>query len=120
MYLAIRESLGPLSARKSRSARKWWISWIASPIRAEMRARYGSFIWPLAPVASLPMSLIFSFCTGSTTFLAALLYLAIFTFLYITQYGPSVPSLQRQLALGFNLGQAYQDLHRVSFPGHAV
>ena len=64
------------------------------------------------------MPAIFSFRTlaSSTTFFAALLYLVIFTFLYITQYGPSVPPLQRQPALGFDLGQAYQDLHRVSFP----
>ena len=65
-------------------------------------------------------SSIFSFHTGPTTVLASLLYLAIFTSVYITQYGPSVPSLQRRPALGFNLGHAYQDLHRVSFPGHAV
>jgi hypothetical protein len=28
--------------------------------------------------------------------------------------------LQRQHALGFNLGHAYEDLHRISFPGRAV
>ena len=71
-------------------------------------------------VSSVLHMSVFSFRTGSTTFFAVLIYLPIFTFLYTTQYGPSVPPLQRQLALGPNLGQAYQDLHRVSFLGHAI
>ena len=58
--------------------------------------------------------------SASATLLASLLYLSIFTFLYITQYGPSIPPLQRQHALGFNLGHAYKDLHRVCFPNRVL
>jgi hypothetical protein len=59
--------------------------------------------------------------SASATSFPSLLYLAIFTFLYVTQYGPSVPALQRQHALGFNVKHTYDDLHWVSFPGgHAV
>jgi hypothetical protein len=63
-----------------------------------------------------PTTSVFAFRTCSTTVLASFLYLVIFTFLYITQYGPSVPPLKTQHALGFDLGHAYQDLHRVSLP----
>ena len=58
----------------------------------------------------------FSFRTVSTTAVASLFYLAIFTSLYVTQYGPSVPSLQSQYALGLSVEHAYRDLHLVSCP----
>ena len=60
--------------------------------------------------------------SASATLFASPLYLAIFTFLYVTQYDPSILPLQRQhvLVVNLNLGHAYQDLHRVSFLGRAV
>ncbi|KAH9990656.1 hypothetical protein BJV74DRAFT_421616 [Russula compacta] len=61
---------------------------------------------------------IFSFRTGSTTVLASLFYLAIFISLYITQYGPSVPAIERQHALGLDLPQAFRDLHLIAQRPH--
>jgi hypothetical protein len=58
---------------------------------------------------------IFSFRTGSTTVLAFLFYLAVFVSLYITQSGPQVPSVDRQLTLGLSVDQAFRDLHLVGF-----
>jgi len=64
---------------------------------------------------------ILSFHTGSTTILASLFYLVIFISLYRTQNGPSVPSIQKQHALGLDVDHAYRDLHLVSLlPSHAV
>ncbi len=56
---------------------------------------------------------IFSFRTGSTTVLASLFYLAVFCSLYVTQYGPRVPSVDKQHTLGISVDQAYRDLHLV-------
>jgi hypothetical protein len=72
------------------------------------------------PVSSSTLHSIFSLRTGSTTVLASLFYLAIFTSLYVTQNGPSVPSGQAQHALGLNVERAYRDLHVVSVPSYAV
>lgn len=56
---------------------------------------------------------IFSFRTGSTTTLASLFYLAVFVSLYITQFGPRIPSVDRQHTLGLSVDQAFRDLHLV-------
>ena len=58
---------------------------------------------------------LFSFRTGSTTVLASLFYLAVFVSVYITQYGPQVPSVDRQHTLGLSVNEAYRDLHMVGF-----
>ena len=63
---------------------------------------------------------IFSFRTGSTTVLASLFYFAVFVSLYITQSGPQVPSVDRQLTLGLSVDQAFRDLHLVGFMCHAI
>ena len=55
----------------------------------------------------------FSFRTGSTTVLASLFYLTVFVSLYITQYGPQVPSVDRQRTFDLSVDQAYRDLHLV-------
>ncbi|KAH9961137.1 hypothetical protein BGW80DRAFT_1463970 [Lactifluus volemus] len=46
---------------------------------------------------------IFSFRTGSATAFVSFFYLAIFTSLYLTQYGPSLPTLQKQNELGMSI-----------------
>jgi hypothetical protein len=56
----------------------------------------------------------FSFRTSSATAFVSLFYLAIFTSLYLTQDGPSLPSLQRQNVLGLSVEHAYRDLHLLS------
>lgn len=74
----------------------------------------------MMPMPSSTLHSMFSFRTCSTTVLASLFYLAIFTSLYVTQNGPSVPSRQKQHALGLNVEQAYRDLHVVSVPSYTV
>jgi hypothetical protein len=63
---------------------------------------------------------ILSFRTGSTTILVSLFYLVIFISLYRTQNGPSVPSIQKQHALGLDVEHAIRDLHQVCLPSHAL
>jgi hypothetical protein len=57
---------------------------------------------------------IFSFRTSVATAFVSIFYLAIFTSLYLTQYGPSLPTLQRQDTLGLSVEHAYRDLHLLS------
>jgi hypothetical protein len=71
-------------------------------------------------ISSTILQPIFSFRTPSTTALASLFYLAIFTSLYVTQYGPSVPGLQNQHALGMSVERAYRDLHSVDCQSHII
>ncbi|KAI0301738.1 hypothetical protein B0F90DRAFT_1936153 [Multifurca ochricompacta] len=61
---------------------------------------------------------LFSFRTGSTTVFAVLFYFAVFLSLYLTQYGPQVPSLERQHAFGLSVESAYRDLHRIAERPH--
>ncbi|KAN0137858.1 hypothetical protein V8E53_004342 [Lactarius tabidus] len=67
---------------------------------------------------SSTLQTIFSFRTGSTTVLASLFYLAVYVSLYITQSGPQVPSVDRQLTLGLSVDQAFRDLHLVAARPH--
>ena len=112
-----------LKSAKYRVSPRWWPPCLNGWYIIKLDDPNLSFEIHACVSPTLDMSIlhsIFSFRTSSTTTLASLFYFVIFISLYRTQNGPSVPSVQKQHALGLDVEHAYRDLHLVSLPSRAV